>query len=802
MKNLKKLLLVVPMTLILGSCSTTPTDPQYDIYRLAQEAGFSGTYEEWLESVKGETGPKGDKGDTGEAGPKGDKGDTGETGPQGVDGTSFINGEGAPSAETGKNGDTYLDTTTWDVYTKADGTWTYVGNISSTGKTSSIEEVISAITENETLIASGTYLKTQYSRTDSRNFEYGTDSYGAFYREYASAYSGGIETTYYAHDGEGKVVSYKKDYEGKIQANPSSAGYTEESVRGTEIKPFGYSGEVFHGPVSMVTGLYAQAVENVNQDAKFEATSDGVYSFSYCVPVVSYSTTLYKVEASFSVDSKHVLSWAKASITSYYSYDFTQDVETGVYHINEDASGNESIYEFHLTSGYRGAMNEYKYDNFFYNSFTLIDEATGEEVTSTLKATTGKTINLIVANPYPATATLTIDTHSINVIEPEGTMIFSSASNGVINFTISNSGTYKVEIKTKNVSKTITITVEDPLPEEVTSIYHYTKSEFGDYYDYTQVNAGAEITTFEGSPLYVAPSFNPSNAAQGYTIEATGENADKVAISSETISTNWGYATKEVSKIETSEAGTYTFKVVSTADPSITGTFSWTVKALPTVAELLSKEYVSFTSRTGAVNFRATFTPSEGDAKVGTVAISVVDSWDPTNEALAAYSKTYDYTYDPETMSFALSSEGIAVTDVTLTFTSSFNLVINITNNETSVYFSSEGSEYNEEMFLSGEWSGFIGEGEEKVGKYFMFNQFGESNIVFYDASNPIIGSYTATTEADKSIIVSIKDSAFKASFEEYIGKGEISSISLSSDYKSLTITFADESTAVFSRSF
>lgn len=66
-------------------------------YEIALDKGFEGTEQEWLASLKGDTGVQGKKGDTGETGPQGPqgpKGDTGETGPQGPQG---VTGErGAP----------------------------------------------------------------------------------------------------------------------------------------------------------------------------------------------------------------------------------------------------------------------------------------------------------------------------------------------------------------------------------------------------------------------------------------------------------------------------------------------------------------------------------------------------------------------------------------------------------------------------------------------------------------------------------------------------------------------------------
>ena len=154
-------------------------DERYLIYKKALQDGFEGTYEEWLATIKGADGsaflfgssnpgasqgkdgdvyintqtwylfakannawvslgclmgPQGPQGQQGTQGPQGQQGAQGPQGPQGQpgqNGTSFRNGKGAPSNNLGINGDTYLDLDTYDLYTKENGVWTKVGNISS-----------------------------------------------------------------------------------------------------------------------------------------------------------------------------------------------------------------------------------------------------------------------------------------------------------------------------------------------------------------------------------------------------------------------------------------------------------------------------------------------------------------------------------------------------------------------------------------------------------------------------------------------------------------------------------------------
>ncbi len=92
----------------------TSEDPEiravYELYvkSCAAENTEPKTYEEWLKSIQGAKGDQGDKGETG---------------------NGWLYGNGAPASTLGRNGDLYLDYSSWNVYTKDNGTWTYRGNI-------------------------------------------------------------------------------------------------------------------------------------------------------------------------------------------------------------------------------------------------------------------------------------------------------------------------------------------------------------------------------------------------------------------------------------------------------------------------------------------------------------------------------------------------------------------------------------------------------------------------------------------------------------------------------------------------
>lgn len=77
----------------------------------------------------GAAGPKGDKGDQGIQGERGQDGAQGLPGQNGRDGKDILSGANAPKAQDGKDGDTFINTTTGDVLVKKNGEWKPAGNI-------------------------------------------------------------------------------------------------------------------------------------------------------------------------------------------------------------------------------------------------------------------------------------------------------------------------------------------------------------------------------------------------------------------------------------------------------------------------------------------------------------------------------------------------------------------------------------------------------------------------------------------------------------------------------------------------
>ncbi len=79
--------------------------------------------------VDGKDGKNGVDGKDGKNGVDGKDGKNGENGVNGIDGSSLLTGTGSPKTTEGKDGDSYVDISTWDYYKKANGQWMKTGNI-------------------------------------------------------------------------------------------------------------------------------------------------------------------------------------------------------------------------------------------------------------------------------------------------------------------------------------------------------------------------------------------------------------------------------------------------------------------------------------------------------------------------------------------------------------------------------------------------------------------------------------------------------------------------------------------------
>ena len=230
---------------------------QYQQYVSATAEGEALSYEDWLigilEDAKGE---KGDKGDTGEAGKAG---------------TQWTVGESDPAATSGADGDFYLNKTTFDVYNKANGTWTKIGSIKgSDGAAGATGDGIDTIVYKngalEVTLKSGskitvalpdeiTHVHT-YNDTLTTLIEPTVDYEGLAYKECTDADCGHIEL----------VVIPKLQYEITVEYDGAPVSGVKVTVTGEDIAEEGYISAVTdeNGKISVspdAAGEYTISVE-------------------------------------------------------------------------------------------------------------------------------------------------------------------------------------------------------------------------------------------------------------------------------------------------------------------------------------------------------------------------------------------------------------------------------------------------------------------------------------------------------------------------------------------------------------
>ena len=97
----------------------TVEDQIKEIYKLYVAASIASgeqpkSYEEWLATIKGD---------------KGDQGNPGNPGQDGKDGATILYGSGEPTSSLGKPGDSYIDYVSWDFYVKEASGWIKKGSL-------------------------------------------------------------------------------------------------------------------------------------------------------------------------------------------------------------------------------------------------------------------------------------------------------------------------------------------------------------------------------------------------------------------------------------------------------------------------------------------------------------------------------------------------------------------------------------------------------------------------------------------------------------------------------------------------
>lgn len=500
-------------------------------------------------------------------------------------------------------------------------------------------------------------------------YEFGIDKYGEFVKIDDS-----YQTQYIGHRQNGDVygISYSKssDYLSSVY------GVTADFLLGYKVyvSPL-YVSDVcdgyFYGAEGFLRMALSYVEANANQDVAIDPSStDGFFSFSFGVVNQDWNKNnqltvfTFDMTASDEAVTELVVSYAK-----YTGENIEADYETGTYHVAEDGSpAQNGTFTFNQTVGEKTLENPYDIESLYYSSITYND-STGAAMGDEYSVSNGNQLILTVGESAPKTANANIDTPTLTYTGGKEWGISSGYYQGKITIYTYYEGDYVCTIKTANTSKSFTLHVTPAKPESIGSVSSYIPQ--GDTYE--QGSIEESTTIYVGGSISLSATVSPYKADQGYKMEVVGDNASSAAIAKETIKVSqWDDGT-EVYTFTSSTPGTYSVKITATADETVSKTISIEVKEAPELSSLLSKRYAYSKAESGlgvVLMYDISFTPSESDPTTGSVSITTDDGYtDPTKYECA-------YTYDATTKAFTLTKDGETFTDVKLSFSGTYSLLV------------------------------------------------------------------------------------------------------------------------------
>ncbi len=409
-----------------------------------------------------------------------------------------------------------------------------------------------------------------------------------------------------------KIVTNDLHHPDMMNGSPYYLWYYKDTVFGIE---------------DTLVQLYKHAKQCTNQDlveTVNEAT--GEYSFSFSgLERRSNNYDYYETVVSFTLSEDFTIATAEFR-QDYYEDNsawkeeldertFITDPVTGITTPQSERPSHYVIVTMSQTTGERTAENEFPRNLFDISSFDLTYEGQVLEDGATLECDVATGTYVIgIENILPVTALFTQDdltfdyegnrNGSASMQNNEHFTVFRSGS--AIQLTVRHGGSWTLIFQTKNVTKRLTINVTGVAPAEITA--YILNDASGSFYQ------GETKTIALGGAVYF------------YGAVEAFANADQKA---ELISGNASASILERAKIDgidcfkfsASVTGVYEIRITSTASPSQSCTFTFTVSDAPDYSALLSGTY---TAEDAAGNvYRLTFNRADEGATVkGTISVT------------------------------------------------------------------------------------------------------------------------------------------------------------------------------------
>jgi hypothetical protein len=483
-----------------------------------------------------------------------------------------------------------------------------------------IDDIVAEISKADvSLVSDGIVTKTEkYSPTSDDDvsvytYQYGSDDNGDAYHEH-------LTSTYSSYD-----VYLMNDGNSIFGFKVSEGNY--ELITRYDTMAFIFEDYISHGGAVYGAEGFAQKIagyakDNINKDLKFDYT-DGAYHLSFGYYFNITDSNFYDIDASFVMEGSALKTFT-LDVTSYSSYDdaFTVDEERGTMILNDGASySGKKSFVVTQTIGERSWVNTYTPNQFYATSFDIVDDdnkAIGDTYTFSISDYNAH-VNL--GNVLPKTASLAIDKPEItiatavdggdssddstgevtqaayfaNALDDEdddidwgdddedddwddddwddedddepGLSAYSSWNNpNEIDFSAEETGTYNVEISTKNVTKNLTVVVTPAQPESISASYYVASPEGYSYVDLTDVET---TDAYVGNEYCFTASVNPYAADQSVNVSVTDSDGTEQTVDTKEIQISEYGDPFSVYAWTPSKADDYVLIIASTADDTV-----------------------------------------------------------------------------------------------------------------------------------------------------------------------------------------------------------------------------------------
>ena len=479
-----------------------------------------------------------------------------------------------------------------------------------------LESVVASAKEKADSIASGTItLDESNSYGDPTHkvmpFEFGKDKNGDVLHYTDFDWNMNPQEMYLMEDEGHAVVAVQKDADGSI----SKPWETYDKVQYPYRNLLGYNEPTLYGTEGLLEGLVDYVKKNVNKDAKYQLSS-GKYelSFGYFTSLDTYDYLV--VNSSFSLGESNEVKTLDMEIVSYNQSSFMVDDELKVIQLLDNATARSTKkYKIEQVKGTRSYVNPISLDDFYATSFDLTynNEKLSDDSVVSVEKESNASISL--ANVLPETANFNFDSIAVSVLEGNEASLNANYQSFSNEISISSSvvGDYKVQVKSKNVTKTFKVKVTEAQPNRINVSYSVDGPQGLTAYSYS-----GSIQGYVGVEYVLNATVDPFAANQELVASLDGVDTADYQLTKKSIQLNELMPARDMWCFTPLKAGTYDVLLKSAVKDSVQEIVHIVAENAPSLKDVLASDFAN--KEMSALKYYVTFEPAN-DGMTGNVKI-------------------------------------------------------------------------------------------------------------------------------------------------------------------------------------